>query len=152
MAKYKFGNMWNTYDNADNFIITTNSYIKNNGALVMGAGIAKQARDKKNGIDKYFGNLIEKECGHLGVYGTIIPNKTKIGLFQVKKHFKNKADLSLIINSMNQLRAYAEIFNDEEIHLNYPGIGNGKLKICEVEPIIQHLPDNVNIWRFESQK
>lgn len=43
--------MWTAYDDADLFLITTNSTLKKNGVLVMGRGIARQACDRCPGLD-----------------------------------------------------------------------------------------------------
>lgn len=44
MPRFCQGDMWSVYDDADLFLITTNSTLKKNGALAMGRGIAQQAR------------------------------------------------------------------------------------------------------------
>ena len=77
MSVFMTGDMWRVFDEVDYFVITTNAIIKRNGAVVMGAGIAKQMRDK------------------------------------------------------------------------YPGIGNGGLASWAVAPLLQNLPDNVQIWTFK---
>ncbi|MEK6860596.1 MAG: hypothetical protein AABY07_01375 [Nanoarchaeota archaeon] len=40
------GNMWDELGKAELILVTANSNIKKNGALVMGAGAAKEARDR----------------------------------------------------------------------------------------------------------
>jgi hypothetical protein len=40
------GNMWSAYPQADLFLITTNSTLKNDGCLVMGKGIALEAAQR----------------------------------------------------------------------------------------------------------
>jgi hypothetical protein len=37
---------------------------------------------------------------------------------------------------------------DASVHLNYPGIGNGRLRREDVLPIIALLPDQVTIWEY----
>ena len=46
MPNFKTGNMWDSWDDADLFLITTNAVIKVNGELVMGRGIALEARQR----------------------------------------------------------------------------------------------------------
>lgn len=147
MPVFKQGNMWDIYIEVDNFVITTNSFLKNNGAVVMGRGIAQQARDSFEGIDFYFGERIKESCGHLGTYGFIFT--TPIALFQVKKHFKDQASLELISLSTEMLASAAKKHPKETFALNYPGVGNGKLDKKDVQPIIETLPDNVQIWTFK---
>lgn len=147
MPVFKQGNMWSCFEDVDHFLITTNSIIKNNGALVMGAGIAKQVRDRWPGIDKEIGAAIKRTCGNGGTYGVILGKK--IGLFQVKHHFKDKASLELIAYSANILKALAEAAPDRKFALNFPGIGNGKLSYEQVLPLVNDLPDNVQVWTYQ---
>lgn len=148
--KLKTGDMWKVYDEADMFLITTNSFIKQNGALVMGAGIAKQARDKFPGIDLALGSRIQ----HLGTYGLLLSEnwpERKLGAFQVKLHFKDSASLQLIEYSCKILTNFI-VYNGlehDKIHLNFPGIGNGKLEIEDVFPIVEKLPDCVTLWQYD---
>lgn len=146
MPTYRIGDMWSEYNEVDYFIITTNSTIKSfNDALVMGAGIAKQVRDSWPHIDVRMGKAILKVCESRGTYGLILGNK--IGLFQVKYHYKDWAQLPLIQKSTDMLIQHA-IHNPTKMYaLNYPGIGNGKLSIDQVKPIIDELPMNVHVWR-----
>jgi len=148
------GNMWDMWDTADLFLITTNSTIKKNGALVMGRGIAHQARDRFSGIDHTWGQHIEQLCGHLGVYGLLIsaawPDK-KIGAFQVKQHFRDRADPALIAASAARLRAWCTTHPQATVHLNFPGIGNGRLDRSVVLPLLHRLPDSVTVWELPKE-
>lgn len=152
MAIYEYGNMWNVLpDVTDVFVITTNSYIKNDGSVVMGRGIARQVRDRFDGIDKEAGQKIQ----HNSFYGFKPVSKKKgtfISFFQVKRHFKNKADLKLIQKSADSLAEQARKDLDVRFDLNFPGIGNGKRDVAEVKPILDGIPDNVHIWAFKEQK
>jgi len=147
MPVFKTGDMWSVFDTVDYFVITTNAILKKNNALVMGAGIAKQVRDRYPGIDVEIGNAINQTCGYAGEYGLLIGNK--IGVFQVKYHYKQTANLGLISQSAKELAAHAEANPDKTYALNYPGIGNGGLKRWLVEPLLEILPDNVQIWTFD---
>lgn len=146
MTIFRQGNMWSCFDEVNHFLITTNAVIKKDGALVMGAGIAKQVRDKWPGIDKEMGAAIKRTCGSGGTYGVILGKK--IGLFQVKHHYKDNASLELITYSTNMLKALANSVPERKFALNFPGIGNGKLSYEQVFPIINNLPDNVYVWTY----
>ena len=154
MASFKRGNMWRSFTRTDGFCITTNSYIRNDGELVMGAGIALQAKKIFDGLPLALGRKIEKKCGHLGIYGTLPSNRKEIDkmvAFQVKTHFKNRADLGLIEKSTNQLSKIATKYPNKRLDLNFPGIGNGGRDVEKVMPIVKQLPDNVHIWRFKDE-
>lgn len=134
--------MWGVYDNAGLFLVTTNSYITPKGCLVMGGGIAKEARDRFTGLDKILGGKIN----HLSTYGLLISENWPIGLFQVKRHYKENADLSLIRYSTNMLKMWANNHQNILVHLNFPGIGLGRLDPLDVYNVICTLPNNVNVW------
>jgi hypothetical protein len=136
--------IWADWDSVDHFIVTTNAIIKRNGGLVMGAGLAKQVRDKWRGVDIAFANAI-KGTGQPEYYGCLVGSK--LGLFQVKVHFKDKASLKLISNSARDLAYIAEANPNKVYALNFPGIGNGKLDFAEVNDCIKViLPDNVWVY------
>lgn len=67
MARFCVGDMWQQYEQADLFLITTNSALRRDGALVMGRGIARQARERFPGLDAALGQEIQQRCGSLGV-------------------------------------------------------------------------------------
>lgn len=141
--------MWDVYPTCDLFLITTNSFLKMNGALVMGAGIAKEARDKFPGLDLALG----KQIKHLSKYGVLISPKfpeAKLGAFQVKYNYKDNASLELIKYSTQILIAVIDGMNlyDCDINLNYPGIGNGHLLKKDVKKIVDKLPNNVKLWEL----
>jgi hypothetical protein len=138
--------MWSVFEGDDKFLITTNSTVKRNGALVMGRGIALQAKTRFPGLDLALGQAILRVCPNQGRYGLIVGRK--LGIFQVKYHYAAPADLELIRYSTGMLTAYAAEHPDIRIHLNYPGIGWGHLSQEQVAPIILALPDNVFVWSF----
>ena len=146
MPSYMTGNMWEMLGQVDWFCITTNAIVKNNGALVMGAGIAKQVRDYQQGIDKICGDVVRQHAVH-NLYG-FIEAMPGLGLFQVKQHFKDKADLGIIRHSVVKMQEHIKNHPGDLYALNFPGIGNGKLQYDEVKPIIDALPDNVTVWTF----
>lgn len=151
--RYEFGDMWQAYADPNSmFCITTNSTIKGNGELVMGRGIALQTKRYISVAPLQLGKIIRNNGFELKVYGLIVirlRHDFYFGAFQVKTLFRHQADVDIIRNSTNRLNEWCKTHNDIEINLNYPGIGNGKLPISIVEPIISILPDNVRIWRFE---
>lgn len=155
-----YGDMWSAYDEADLFLITTNSYLRSCGRLTMGAGIAKQARERFRGIDKRMGAAVNQRCGHLGIYNTVISSRwprAKLGLFQVKRHYRNDADLLLIARSVRSLKqqlltCFEETGCTMEVHLNFPGIGHGGLEAEHVLPLLEDLPRHVHIWRFDEER
>ena len=127
---------------ADEFLLFTgNSYIRQDGALVMGRGAAQQVRDYHVDIDKWFGRAISRQGDE---YGVII-HPDRLGVFQVKTHFRDRASLALISHSATTLRTLARSFPDMRFVCNFPGIGNGGLLEEDVMDMLDYedLPDNV---------
>lgn len=137
----------------DVYLFTGNPIIKNNGAIVMGRGAAKQIRDTYPDIDIQFGDALRaKPDAHIVWIKVKFHSKAsnpmqRLGWFKVKDHWKDPARLSLIQESSNQLREIAERNPDITFHMNFPGVGNGGLQDHLVLPLLETLPDNVWIYR-----
>ena len=143
--------MWTAYENTDLFLITTNAVIKRNGALVMGRGIAQQARDRFPGLDSALGQQILRKWGNQGAYGLLVSPRwptAKLGLFQVKRHYSHSASLDLIRHSTAMLCAWCAEHPNAQIAVNFPGIGNGRLLRKDVLPIVAQLPNQITIWEY----
>lgn len=146
MPTYIRRDMWEVYDEVDLFCITTNSYLKNDNTAVMGRGIAKQAADKFPGLPAALGS----QMNHLGLYGLrfhMICGDI-IGFFQVKKHWRDNAELDIIKYSTEKLLLYTSIHPDKTVALNFPGIGYGRLNPFDLYPILSVLPNTVSIYEY----
>ena len=151
MPQFKRGDMWTAFAAADLFLITTNSTIRNDGALIMGCGIARQARERFPGLAEALGQHILNTCGSLGEYGLLISSRwpyAKLGAFQVKRHYSQIASLELIQRSTSALCAWCLEHLDASVHLNFHGVGYGRLRREDVLPIITLLPDQITIWEY----
>ncbi len=121
MPKFKIGNMWSVFDYTDLFLVTINSTLTTGRTLVMGAGIAGQAKRRFPGIERAFGKAIKQSCGSFGKYSLLISPRwptTKLGAFQPKTDWQKPSSLSLIQNSAAMLKAWAENHPDQQIVLN----------------------------------
>ena len=68
----------------------------------------------------------------------------------VKSHWKEPARLDIIEQSCKVLSYFLAKYPEiSRVDLNFPGIGNGKLKREDVLPLIEQLPDNVHVWEYE---
>lgn len=149
--KIAYGNMWSVFTSVDLFCITTNSIIRKDGELVMGRGIAQQARNKFPGLGLALGTAISEAGMNSKIYGLLLsPNwpVKKLAAFQVKVNWQAKADLDIVKESAKALGHWAKTNPDKTIALNFPGIGNGRLDYDDVLEIVKHLPDNVTLWKF----
>lgn len=134
--KLHYGNMWDVP--ADLYFVTSNSYIKKDGSLTMGVGAALEAAQKYSTLPMIAGTTI----AHLTEYHVRFFKEFPIGLFQVKKHWRDDADFDLISNSTRMLIYFARSYNGT-IVLNFLGIGAGNLDRSDVLVILKSLPDNV---------
>lgn len=156
----RVGEMWDVYPTTDLFVFTSNSYVNRLGALVMGRGIASEVATRFPNLPQYFGQRIVSARLHLLTYGFLPPEmwwktsginpvgrpESKIGLFQVKRHWENDASLDLIQESTSRLKKWAEDRPTAKIDMNFPGIGYGRLRRAPVLEIVACLPDNITLW------
>jgi hypothetical protein len=77
----------------------------------------------------------------------MINSQQCLGWFQVKKDWQQPAEPELIARSVKALTQVADNHPDYVFHMNYPGIGNGKLNQQMVEPLVIGLPDNVILYK-----
>jgi hypothetical protein len=135
-------------------VVTTNGEINRSMQLVMGRGAALEATQRIPNIAKLSaGKIVIAGCtpmkpaiyGFLEVLDPYREGKSGFGLFQVKRRWSDKADLDLIAQSAEALKEYCERNPKVAIRMNYPGIGNGKLRRQDVEPLLVSLPDQVTI-------
>jgi len=156
MPKYKYGNMFDELKPNNNlFVITTNSYIRKDGCLVMGRGAAKQLKDRFPKIEKYAGDYIKsfqkrKDDDDDYCFFTLKYEHHHIGFLQVKRFFKDDADLELIWDSIDCMQRFVEMAPwIKKVNINYPGIGFGGLTKKKVKPCLEELDKRFNIWQFK---
>lgn len=144
------GNLWSGPGDVDALVITTNGFVKKDGRCVMGAGVAKQARDMFPGIDFELGQAIKLEGNHVYplIYHDLYPKVTIVS-FPVKHHWKQRADLQLIERSACELRRLADDKHWHKVGLVRPGCGNGQLGWEDVRPVLErHLDDRFIVVQF----
>jgi hypothetical protein len=142
------GDMWKTFGKTDLFCFTANSTMTKNNRLVMGAGIAKQVKERIPDIDLSLGYALQQLNNSTFGLITHISFNQMIGAFQVKYHWSDKADLHLIMYSTVKLFSFIVNNKPKRIDLNFPGIGKGKLPEEMILPIISNLPDCVHVWKL----
>lgn len=149
MPVYEHGDMWSVFDTPNTvFVFTANSTVKSNGALVMGRGIALAVRIRLEGIDLALGRIISAQQDP-DDFGFVILDYhgKRIGAFQVKTYYGDSASLQLIRRSADKLGRWSIENLATTVHMNFPGIGYGRLYESAVLPMITSLPENVHIWK-----
>ncbi len=117
----------------------------------MGRGIAKQAKERFPTLPYDFGRLLAlADTGYREPFPVSVIGKydnQAVGYFMVKDHWKAPASWGIIEEGVFHLLRMSPDYS--RIDLNFPGIGNGKLKREDVLPLLEPLPDSVHIWEFE---
>lgn len=134
-------NIWDYWENHP-IVIPINGFIKKNGELVMGAGLALQVKEKFPFVPKELG----KEISQFGLNVIWWDDKRfqmPLIFFPVKFNWWEKADLSLINQSARTLKKQMDLScsnkcsQNLKVVLSKVGCGNGKLDWkTEVEPIL----------------
>ena len=148
---------------ADAICFTSNGVLKNNGALVMGAGNAKLFRDAYKGIDANAGLLVKENGNICQIVLTLnvckgnpfdgIDRKINVVAFPTKHHWRNGSDIQLIRDSAKRLKALADKYDWKNVFLPAPGAGMGGLNFNKhVQPIIEeYLDDRFTITVYKGK-
>ena len=143
-------------------IIPATSYVRWNKKIKLTTKLDEKLFGDFKGGEKFFGSIIKgyAHLGHLEIYGFIsadlidVKNNKFInsfGLFQTRRHYRQRANLDIIKYSCEQLCNYLVDIEEKyigakiEVAMIYPGITNG-LDRLQVAPILRDLPDNVNVY------
>lgn len=143
-------------------LCTTNGCIhRGRQALVMGKGAALTMKSLALNSDRMAAIDILKRVqegiawfrgsqGTLDIYEYYLCkigkwNGATLGGIQVKAHFAQKADLDIMRESLSRLETVAVKHPFTTFRLNYPGIGAGGLSKAQVLPMIDCLPNNVEV-------
>jgi hypothetical protein len=125
-------------EQADAVCITTNSVVKADGKAVMGAGVAKGARDKWPGIDATFGSMLTMRGENKPMYiHRAFPEDCVVMSFPTKHHWRDKSCLELIEQSAKILAHLADLMKWKTVFLPRPVCSNGGLTTAEVYPILE---------------
>ena len=133
------------------YVITTNRVIRGD-QLVMGAGAARQARDRYPGLAADCATRIRQL--DTADYGCLLvrppearSRRPGLAIFQVKRDYRTPADIDLIARSVKGLITLTVARSGDQFRLNFPGIGphTGRLSRALVEPLLYPPPDNVTI-------
>ena len=140
------GDLWIAAREEDLVLITTNRQLDGNGRLVMGAGIARQARDRYSTLPRVLGERVQSYVQQDQDYGFLPCTDLPVGCFQTKRDWRDPADPALIRQAAEELGKWCRDHPRQIVHLPFPGIGRGGLDRETVRPLIKPLPDQVIAW------
>lgn len=126
---------------ADAICFTSNGVVKNNGAGVMGAGVAKSFRDAIPGLDHLLGASLRVQGNRTALLRRAQNGFPAIIALPTKHHWKDPSSIQLIENSVAQLADICDNENFQKVFLVRPGCANGGLLWKDVKPVIEpYLP------------
>jgi hypothetical protein len=135
-----FGNMWDI--ECDAVCITTNGIVKKDGTAVMGAGVAKQAKERFAKIDLLLGKLIQLYGNRVHLLTEKTQSNPALVSFPTKNNFKDDSPIELIEQSSHQLVTLTNEKRWETVVLSRPGCGNGNLAWNYVRQTIEPIFDD----------
>lgn len=126
---------------ADAKCITTNGYVKTNGEGVMGRGVAQQATVKLPGIARALGHTLQRSGNHVSKLA-IDAEDVDYFSFPVKHHWRDMADIDLIVRSARELMTVVIDAGYDRVLLPRPGCGNGQLHWPTVRRVVEPYLDD----------
>lgn len=127
--------------------ITTNGIVKKNGCAVMGAGIAKEANMRFNGLAQNLGDCLTQygnQAYSMGLYKDNVTGEwIRLITFPTKHHWRDKSNLELIEASAKQLIDICDRRGITTCYLTRPGCANGGLDWeSQVRPMLEAILDD----------
>ena len=135
----------------DAFVCTTNKMVKRNGRLVMGAGIARDFRDRFRDIDLNWGSRLARGIHDNGFMVTQInislggARNVALVAFPTKEHWKNDSMIDLIKFSALTLQNIANIMGWSHVLMTRPGCAMGGLDWSWVRTEISFLDNRFKV-------
>jgi hypothetical protein len=159
------GDLWSELGKADLILFTSNADLNRQGELVMGRGAALEAKQRWPRLAASLAAATKgrRDYGVVWATGIETGGKTRLGCLQVKRAWRDPADLKLIDWSAGKLAtALTKWLSNPEhagheirVAINYPGIGRGtgNLREEDVRPILEkHFGDlPVVIYKYPSR-
>lgn len=120
-------------------VITTNGVLDRNNDLVMGAGVALEAKKRYPDLPSILGSVVQARGNVPHVFMT---EKQTVISFPTKHHWREESDPELIRCSAEHLVSLADLYCFPEIHIPRPGCANGKLIWKNVKEILEPILDD----------
>lgn len=127
-------------EGVDAVVCTTNNFVRRDGNLVMGRGIAEQFKAKFKYLDWNWGQIVQqtKDKGnddyHVLIDGPrrYLHNSIYLVGLQTKRFWGDPSPIELVVESCKKLKKICDLMNWDKIVMTKPGCGNGGLKWGEV--------------------
>lgn len=119
--------LWGLHEQGWWATIPTNLQTRRDGTAVMGAGLARAAADRFDGLDAAYGRSLQA-----GRHRVAYP-AWRLLLVPTKRHWRDPADPTLLAESISRLRAWLDAHPDERLVVPALGCGLGGLDWPAVE-------------------
>lgn len=141
------GDFWEeAYKDYDAIVCTTNSDIKANGKLVMGAGIAKDFAQRFPHLPDEWGKRA-KANWHFQGYNVLVSiqhGSPHFVALQTKTHWRDSSSYVLVERSLKRLQLITWTLDWQKILMIRPGCGNGGLEW----PLVKEIFEKNNFNKF----
>lgn len=121
--------------------VTTNNCVKANGELVMGKGIAWEAKRRYPELPRKLAEHVRTK-GNIPELIYVTEKKLKIISLPTKTFWRNKSDIELVLASLRHIVKMTDEQGWQKVYLPRPGCGCGQLNWKEVKPKIEELLDD----------
>lgn len=120
-------------------VITTNGARRNDGACVMGRGVAAEAKARWPELPFQLGRALVAYGNHVHLFA--MP-QCRVASFPVKHHWRDMASLSLIERSARELVTLCNVYEIYDVLMPRPGCGNGQRAWEDVKPVLEPILDS----------
>jgi hypothetical protein len=123
-------NIWDDHAAGQYAVIPTNTVVKSNGEAVMGAGLAKQARDRFKGLAARYGAHL-REAQANGTSAMLVDHENRLILVPTKGDWK-------LPSSVEQVDAALTELSTLDLPMSVPnlGAGNGQVPLKDIEALM----------------
>jgi hypothetical protein len=123
--------------------VTTNLQVSR-GVAVMGAGIAREARDLFPGLAKKYGEQLQwfKSALYVGPFSSTALWNCHLIMFPTKDDWRNPSIPAMIEKSATDLVGITDYLRFQEVLLPRPGCGMGGLQWTNVKPLLDPILDD----------
>jgi hypothetical protein len=133
------GDLWEEHAAGAWVAVTTNGDVNKKGFAVMGRGVALQAAQRYPTLPIQLGDAL-RAGNQVHVFPAL-----RIVTLPTKHHWRDAADLGLIERSLEQLVRWLDTVPVPRIVVPRPGCGSGGLQWRDVEPLMRHLDDRIEV-------
>jgi hypothetical protein len=133
------GDIWDVFGKDNKIVVVTTNQTKCSYGLVMGAGCAKEAKERIPELPKLMSWYTDlKSPYHFALFEDL-----GVACLQTKVDWKDPSPVELVEDSLKYLNLYAKTMKDTEFHCPLPGCGKGGLDwTTQVWSLCKPLPDN----------